>query len=330
MKKGFTLIELVVAVGILAVMLGFGGVIFNVSIDTYRTAGAHAEIMQKLRAITDQLNTDFAGLQKDGHLIIRSQFSQDRREHDRLSSWRGPFRTDQLYFFAIGDFQSWFLTGMNKSNIARVYIGHDQDSLDLNRYRDNDPPTDRPASKWRLVHDVLLLKPFTAVPAAPAVVDYNDVSYAECRNNLGALENTGGLLDESILINPLSNPPVNLHSLMGQNVGGVAIEWTDGTKYTDANSLKVSLVWFGIAAQAAPAVPPLSRTDGAPPDILGDPYYASIETVTVVPPADYQAYWRPGIQQRYWPKALKFTFTIYDSKGIIEKGKTFTHIVYLD
>ena len=29
-------------------------------------------------------------------------------------------------------------------------------------------------------------------------------------------------------------------------------------------------------------------------------------------------------------RALKFTFTLFDSKGIIEKGRTFTHIVYLD
>jgi len=29
-------------------------------------------------------------------------------------------------------------------------------------------------------------------------------------------------------------------------------------------------------------------------------------------------------------RALKFTFTLYDSKGIIKKGMTFTHIVYLD
>jgi len=29
-------------------------------------------------------------------------------------------------------------------------------------------------------------------------------------------------------------------------------------------------------------------------------------------------------------RALKFTFTLYDSKGIFEEGKTFTHIVYLD
>ena len=29
-------------------------------------------------------------------------------------------------------------------------------------------------------------------------------------------------------------------------------------------------------------------------------------------------------------RALKFTFTLYDSRGLIKNGRTFTHIVYLD
>jgi hypothetical protein len=29
-------------------------------------------------------------------------------------------------------------------------------------------------------------------------------------------------------------------------------------------------------------------------------------------------------------RALKFTFTLFDSKGVIKEGRTFTHIVYLD
>jgi len=31
-----------------------------------------------------------------------------------------------------------------------------------------------------------------------------------------------------------------------------------------------------------------------------------------------------------YPSAIKFTFTLYDSKGVLEKGMTFTHIVYLE
>jgi len=30
------------------------------------------------------------------------------------------------------------------------------------------------------------------------------------------------------------------------------------------------------------------------------------------------------------PHAIKFTFTLYDSRGVFPEGKTFTHIVYLD
>ena len=61
---GFTLIEILVAIGILAIVMSFSSVIFKVGIGAHRTAIANAEIMQKLRAITDQLNADFKGLLK--------------------------------------------------------------------------------------------------------------------------------------------------------------------------------------------------------------------------------------------------------------------------
>ena len=30
-----------------------------------------------------------------------------------------------------------------------------------------------------------------------------------------------------------------------------------------------------------------------------------------------------------FPRALKFTFKLYDSRGVFKDGQTFTHIVYL-
>jgi len=84
-NKAFTLIELVVAVAILAMVLSFAGVVFKVSIGAYRTAIANAEIMRKLRAITDQLNTDFKGVRKDCPIGVYG---------------------DHVVFFANGDFQS--------------------------------------------------------------------------------------------------------------------------------------------------------------------------------------------------------------------------------
>ncbi|MHC4573629.1 MAG: PulJ/GspJ family protein, partial [Planctomycetota bacterium] len=69
MKKAFTTIELVVAVGILAMVLSFAGVIFKISVESQRAAAANAEIMQKLRTITSQLSADFKGLRKDGEIF---------------------------------------------------------------------------------------------------------------------------------------------------------------------------------------------------------------------------------------------------------------------
>ena len=37
-----------------------------------------------------------------------------------------------------------------------------------------------------------------------------------------------------------------------------------------------------------------------------------------------------GVLVNIRPYALRFTFTLYDSRGIIKKGRTFTHIVLVD
>ena len=120
------MIELLVAIGILAIVLSFAGVIFRVSINAHRTAIANAEIMQKLRAITDQLNTDFRDIRKDAPLMI--WFFQDETDPDQ--------RYDQIMSFTDGDFQSTQLydysvapvvpapTGVPiRGNVARIYYG---------------------------------------------------------------------------------------------------------------------------------------------------------------------------------------------------------------
>jgi prepilin-type N-terminal cleavage/methylation domain-containing protein len=265
MKKAFTIIELVVAVALLAMVFLFAGTIFKVSINAYRTAGANAEIMQKLRAITNQLNRDFEGLQKDGYLILRFE-ERNRREFE--NSGTNDFRADRIYYFSTGDFQSWFDPDI-KSNIARVCFGH----------ADNDVVV----SKWRLARDIVLLTPANSFPPD----DCNDVSFAECKVDLDVLEDPNGVLDDGVEID-IDDDANNVRRLVCQNAGEMRIEWTDGT-ITNGE-----LEW-----------------DENPGSTKG---------------------WNPG-NQADWPKAIKFTFTLYDSKGVIEEdgraGRTFTHIVYL-
>ena len=262
MKKAFTLIELVTAVAILAMVLSFTGVIFKVSIGTYRTAGANAEIMQKLRAITDQLNRDFKGLRKDGYLKLHYDVRGNRREYPNSAPC--DFRADRIYYFSTGDFQSWFGPDI-RSNIARVYFGHDSISLSDDSI---------PVSQWILARDAMLI-----TPDQPGIPDCNEVSYAGFKVDVNSVLSNDV---DNLLLNPGVGVPIDvsydansIRSLMCENVGEIIIQWTDD-----------GLVW---------SRPPLLP-------------------------------WTPSTD---WPKALRFTFTLYDSKGILENGRRFTHIVYV-
>jgi type II secretory pathway pseudopilin PulG len=253
--KAFTITELVVAVGVFALLLSFIGVLFNANIDAHRTAGANAEIMQNLRAITDQLDRDFSEICRDGYLLLHSGVT-------------GGFHADRLYYFSAGDFQSWFDTNV-RSNIARVYFGHDTISLS---------DANMPASRWRLARDVMLL-----TPGIPEEGDNYNLSFADFK------------ADESLVVSDANNlPSIDMENdvndarrLMCENVGEVRIEWTDGSE--------------------DPCNPPMINW------FLED--------------ANSTTNWLPTGTD--WPKALKFTFTLYDSEGIIKEGREFTHIAYL-
>jgi len=324
MKKAFTLIELMVAIALLAMVLSFSGVIFKLSINSHRTSGANTDIMQKLRAVTDQLNIDFRKLPKDAYLILHCEEQIGRIEYED-STATGNFRADRIYYFCTGDFQSWYDDNV-KASIARVYFGHDGISL-------FDLIMNKPVSRWNLARDIVLLTPGQIIPAPPPIVDYNDISYAACVANTPLI-----LADADRLLSPplTGLPPVinirddanDVRRLMCENVGEIRIEWSDGTRYPSTHlnpDLRNKLVWFGYSTPKISWI----LINGLPLD----PVYTTIEDLSNMPPPEtgfYRASWTPTIPKQYWPKALKFTFTLYDSKGILEKGRTFTHIVYLE
>jgi prepilin-type N-terminal cleavage/methylation domain-containing protein len=267
-KKGFTLIEMVTAIAVLVIIISFASVIFKASIDSYRTANANTEIMQKLRAITGQLNKDFEGLCKDGYLIIQ-HVHKNKMEYPYSSVPKQGMWLDRIYYFSTGDFQSWFNPDI-KSNISRVFMGHDANST-LKAI---------PLSECVLARDVILL-----TPGQPSLADTNNVSFAACKSALNNLEKENPILDLSVSAD-ISDVD-NVRRFMCANVGEIKIEWTDG--YIDINNTK-SIVWLNAFGKG-------------------------------------KVGWGPNTSK--WPKAIKFTFTLYDSKGILKEGRRFTHIVYL-
>ena len=113
MRKAFTLIELMVAVAILAVVMAMSGAIFRAGIQSYRMAKANGEILRNFRVITDQLDMDLSGLCKEGEIFLVWPVDPNGRREG----------VDRLMFFTKGDFQSYHPDGSGqivRGNIARV------------------------------------------------------------------------------------------------------------------------------------------------------------------------------------------------------------------
>jgi type II secretory pathway pseudopilin PulG len=259
--RGFTITELLVAIGLLVAVLAASTTVFHYSIEAQRTAMATSEIMHSLRAITDQLNANFAGLRKDGYLVLRS--SSDAN--------------DAVYFFSTGDFESWTTPG-TRSNTARIYFG----------------PAKTP--KTDLAMDIKLLTP------GKSGRDYNDANFAACQSNITAnYEDPCNVLSAGRPTIDINNNSNDVRMLLAQNIGSMRIEWAYDKSPIDPNQ---TINWYGIDKYL-----PGSQAF----EVEDDPYFAA---------------WTPS-NSTDWPKALKFTFTLYDSKKILKTGRQFEHIVYI-
>jgi type II secretory pathway pseudopilin PulG len=272
MRKAFTLVELAVAVGLLAMMISFASLIFNVSIDTHRVAMANAEIMQKLQAITSQLNADFEGMRWEAGGRISFTLSKP------------GVRADRIAFFANGDFQSTEQYLYEKSgggeglktvfsNVAGVFYGlADASATD---------PREKILVRRQtmLTYDSSLKQDFSLI---------NRQEYCD-KQTLADVVADPCLVDD-LMEGPDWDPnkwdPNDLVMYLAEGVDDFTIQyvgWDDSGK-------------------------PFNEWRPIDEDINNEDW------------------WEKGINLI----AFKFTFTLYDSKGVLKDGKTFTHIVYLE
>lgn len=388
MKKGFTIIELLLAVGLLAVLLVVSGAVFRMATKAYRTAAATGEIARKLRAVTDQIDADFRGIRKDGIVFfvwVPAPVDKDGRmlfpgsPGFNAANVAGYRRFDRAFFFADGDFKSyaeWPCTSStppyvtsNKivhGNVARIgyMVGHDASNISPQ----NQPAAERVLARSQhiLIKDPLLVRDLDGNGAAMPVPDFPafgampiplmgvaNTNYIYMNNTreydwATLAEWNNATLDEQVemltvatdirISRPWATPPenadpttgglrvdkdaiplLNVHQMFCEGVGQFSIQcWSQDP----ADPLGPR--WF----------PQLDKDgDGkegeaaADTDFGWDASLNIIDTVNVIgvlyDPArdDFKA--DVG-------RALKFTFTLYDSRSIFKDGKTFTHIVYLD
>lgn len=364
-SRAFTLIELVVAIAILVMMISFAAVIFKVSINAHRTATANTEIMQKLRATTDQLNSDFKDVRKDAPLFI--WFMQELADSDQ--------RYDQIMSFADGDFQSTQLYGDNgvepflvpfttgvpiRGNVARIYYGQARTgSFIVPWFQKGQDMRERILARRR---HILTSDPRLDIWPDPGnIATTFDASFSGYRKNEFYEHDSLSLaqwkiVDRATYNNPILNAcfasrtlfhtgdPNTFQRLMCKGVSSFSIQWA----YWDPAYNRFH--WFPSNDPDGDGNPAdshfqLMLMNGYPAS--PGPAYANFNafgTFFNVPTRQIN-YWGPvsemiyaydsinGVNKTFgvdfFPKALKFTFTLHESRDIIKGGRTFTHIVYL-
>lgn len=121
-KRGFTLVEMMVAVSITVAMLAMTGVVFKSCSDASSKALAYTDMMRRVRAITGQLKRDFSGLRRDMPLAILWETHRVDLDGDGIGD--ETIRWDRIVFFANGDFQTMTTNPPVSGNVARIYYGH--------------------------------------------------------------------------------------------------------------------------------------------------------------------------------------------------------------
>ena len=345
MRKGHTIIELLVAMGLLIAIMAGSGKVFHEAISAHRTANATAEISQKLQAITTQLDADFAGLRKDAP----------------FAAWFTKEGTDQIMFFADGNFEAYNtpLTG----NLARIYYGA------ANRVGWNATTSqfyiadDFSQSKLlaRRQHICTSAGPYGPFPDSSDfqntffvgdpimnlgidgngnnVFEYETMSLGQWQAICGLDLNNDVLLATVFGIDSTDNTSrpnfsagdgVGLHTLMSDGIAGLHIQFA----YRHSSGI---VQWWPSEDPDGDGDTSDSDFDAVGPNPFG--YH------TNMPGGDNsldwydQSNWFGGTVPVSWPVlaqfggsmpvALKITFTLYDSAGIFKDGKTFSHIVYL-
>jgi hypothetical protein len=235
--------------------------------------------MQKLRAITDQLNSDFKGIQKDAPMAI--QFVKDAN----------GVRHDSIAFFGNGDFQSvrQYLYEKSGGGLGWKTVAGNVASI-LYTPDINNPHILVRKQKILTADDTLIL--------SPILIDPNEfIKFSLAEWKVWPANNYFSDWIYSPAINPRLEQDIPRYAV--GDISNFTIQLA-----ADVNGV---LGWI-----PPPPIVPVS----------GFGYFFNMQGGVSI------ANWTD--QSAYGPRALKFTFKLYDSKGIIRNGRTFTHIIYLE
>jgi prepilin-type N-terminal cleavage/methylation domain-containing protein len=381
MKKAFTIVELLVAVALLAMLMAISSMVFSAAVKAYRTAGAAAEIAAKLQVMTQQLDDDLRGLRKEGEFIIVWQPSEQVKgdgtildgDNDNIPDQYISF--DRLFFFADTDSSTYHEQILNnppggtrriQSNLARICYSFGRDAADWNTAETNyRSAVEQPLGEKRLFcRTQHLISGDADLPTFPNITTWNLADF-ENKNFWNMTTSAPGYEYQTMNMEdwwniPDGSPPIKSQILSlildiqvnncGITQGSPVVDLTKAASLYHIFSQGIGQfhvqVWREDLSRWFPEYDPNgdgnygdsdypTMTSGGVTVITTSRKAGSAITLSVIAnqPGDIQNYWYNNSAAWFqfpWAKALKFTFTLYDSKGVFKDGKTFTHIVYLN
>jgi hypothetical protein len=255
------------------------------------------------------------------------------------------------------------------SNLARIYYGHAQSlDPNKNNYNNlNDPyniqPYNRVLSRRQHLSIANPDPPQTRYAEFPlnsgGVLTLNPINNDWFEHDTNSLSQWQAAVQNSTNVNTIITncfgvapfysdyrPTVNLtkantlHLLMTEKVGSFSVQWS--YLHNDVVMDQNDIYWWPSIDPDGNDLFTYSDFDASYMNLNAFGFYFN----TTDPPAPANSYWfpysrasgyyypdpasliNPGIKPAF-PRALKFTFTLYDSRGVFKDGQTFTHIIYL-
>ena len=350
-RRGVTLAEMLVAVGITIMMLLATSVVFTSSGKASGKATAYSDIMQQARALCRQLEQDFGHLRPDMPLAILFETANPL---DPTS-----VRMDRIVFFANGDFQT--LDGGYSGNLARIFYGQARDLLPTPAQIDNpsapyrriltrrqkilsplpvgNPPVN--SDTWPIWNGLTLPEEYDYIP-----VENSTESYWKSENATNWTAYHFRTWDGTTPPSPPITTEWKCSMVRRPDVAAIQAAIDMGTLGQDAlqklyvlpdvSEFKID-VWY--AAENRWAISPVNNAyywNIADPSI-GNPEQIDFPfTLNYLGNPSAYGWFSEDDLFNLWtiprgvPKALRFTFTIHDKdRRHFPEGKTFTYIVEL-
>lgn len=363
LTNAFTIVELLVAMGLVVILVGLSSLIFATGVKAHRTADSTVEIVRRTESISRQLVADIGGLRIDAPLAV--WFERDPATGKRY---------DQILFFANGNFQTMrqYNGSIARGNLARIYYGH---ALQVETDAAGNPVAETASYQQSgflarrthlLTSDMTLTYPgvpspfpnplsaaqfgATFVPYANNHSEYDQLSLAEWKNLMLVAANCNHFLLRNFFYAGASpdfegRPMIDmakidtLHLLLAERISELKVQWgyksqdlvkvpATGEPFSE-NETFAGLRWW-------PEADASDIADFGPMGMNGSLFgvYFNMPGVAVPPsnwfPAEVCRTSLTNFTSDYYPRALKITFTVHDTKGLYPDGRTFTQVVSLE